>query len=420
MLGRSLRRIAVFFLVGSLDLACSEPTGGLGQSCAAAEDCAASETTCDTDQSICICTSDIACDDTSFCNSLGTCQKRLACGSNIDCSEGAFCNSISGRCLDESSGSSLSCGAASHCPLGTLCREGVCEEGCLADGDCELGEVCRDETCLASGSGQPTLCSNSDFCAYGEICDGNGQCQTDLRGPYCRACTDPTLANPFPCGTPLNRCLLDTREGGSRFCGVDCSGASDARGGCPSGFVCNDVVVLTRATCRNSAECRCLRSQMTLSTRTCSLPTPCEAIGAEACVEIGAPECNGGDLGGVADCIVAGGEAEGHCTCLADGDCSNGGRCIGGRCCSGTIRPEEGLQCVLGEGQTEGFCTCASDEDCGQDLCDAASGSCQLTGQSCTPGADDCAAIACVEGRCHIGRNCAPEEGLTCSQLTGS
>jgi hypothetical protein len=231
--------------------------------------------------------------------------------------------------------------------------------------------------------------------------------------------------NPNPCDDPRNFCLVNSQElgGFTNFCGVDCSLGQP----CPSGYDCRNVIVLTRSTCQSTAECRCDPNQISFASATCSLPTPCVPRGpdgqpdpdARSCVVEGAASCNGGASGGDADCVVPRGETQGNCTCAADADCPNGGTCVAGLCCGGDVRPEEDLRCVGGEGRVTGFCTCATDDDCGRDSCDPSSGSCRITGVPCVPGQNDCPPIACVNGGCLIGQNCAPEQGLACSEVSG-
>lgn len=403
--------------------ACSGNTVPVGI-CTNDSECTIPGTRCDLSQMQCVCATDEACDSESFCNSAGVCQKRTGCAITADCGAGTFCDIASGLCLQDPGEPGLGspCGLSSQCPYGTVCRDGTCQEGCFGNGDCPLGQICVDGFCFTGGPGE-RLCTDNNFCEYGDVCGTDNRCREDRRGPYCRGCSPRSSTNPNPCDDRRNFCLLNTQElgGFTNFCGVDCSTGQD----CPSGYGCSNIVVLTRSTCSNTAECRC-GGPVTFASATCSVAEPCRPTlpdgtpdpDAQSCVVAGAPACNGG-VEGQADCVVPVGQTSGNCTCASNSDCSEGGTCVAGLCCGGSVRPEEDLRCVGGEGRVTGFCTCATDDDCGGDSCDPVSGRCGITGVPCTPGQNDCPTISCINGGCLVGQNCAPQQGLSCSEVTG-
>ncbi len=399
---------------------------GTSERCDGDGDCAIAGTRCDLSQNRCVCVTDDACAADAFCNAAGVCQRRAGCAVTSDCSDGFFCDIASGACLPGASepGVGSACGLPSHCPFGTLCTDGRCEEGCVGDGDCPLGQVCFEGFCNTGRPGE-TICSNSSFCPFGQSCGSDNRCGPDRRGPYCRGCTVRTSMNPNPCDDPRNFCLVNSQEFGgfTNICGVDCSLGQS----CPSGYQCSNVIVLTQSVCGSTAECRCRGGEIRFSETTCSLPAPCTPTlpdgrpdpSGQRCAVAGLAACNGGEAGGPAQCVVPRGETTGNCTCRTSADCGQGGTCVEGLCCGGDVRDDPELRCVRGEDRVTGFCTCATDADCGRDSCDPSRGSCRISGVPCTPGAGDCPAIACVNGGCLIGQNCAPEQGLTCSELTG-
>ncbi|MCA9554820.1 MAG: hypothetical protein KC933_32620 [Myxococcales bacterium] len=411
---RSFSTIAALFALAASGCSSNTPSTGL---CTTDSECTLPGTRCDTGQGRCVCATDEACEADQFCNRAGVCQTLSGCTSNDDCrQEGTFCDRLSGQCL---SGPSLQlgslCGLASHCPYGSVCTDGKCSMGCFDDGDCVLGEACVDGTCQAG------VCSQDAFCDYVEKCD-DGVCKQDFRGPYCRGCTQRTAANPEPCDAPRNFCLINNRElgGFTQFCGVDCSLGQ----ACPNGFRCGGVVILTQQTCLGSAECQC-GGQVRYAEATCTVPSACNPRlpngdpdpNATACFVEGHPGCNGGVDGGPNTCVVTRGQTDGNCTCTADTECADGSTCTAGLCCAGSVRPER--ECVGGEGTVSGYCTCATDDDCPRDNCDGSRGACAISGKPCTPGNDDCGPIPCVDGGCLIGQNCAPEQGLACSEVLG-
>lgn len=393
-------------------------------SCESNLDCFAPGTRCDLEVRQCVCATDEACADGFFCNRAGLCQAIAGCLSNIDCPrEGTYCDAATGQCLP---GPSLqlgsTCGLASHCPFGTICTDGSCVAGCFDDGDCPLGQVCLDGSC-AGGDG---VCADDSFCGYGERCIDStspATCRVDRRGPYCQGCSFRTVMNPEPCDHPRNFCLINSLEasGFRSFCGVDCSLGQE----CPNGYDCHGVVILTEDVCTFNAQCRCDPRTIRFATATCTVAAACDPrnpdgtpdTNASACVFAGQRHCNGGVEGGPASCIVGKDQRFGNCTCATNDECGEGGICVDGVCCSGEIR--EDRDCAVGENRVSGFCTCATDDDCPRDACDGSRGACAITGQPCTPGADDCGPIPCVDGGCVIGANCAPLQGLSCSVVTG-
>ena len=387
-------------------LACSQGTPD--GTCLSDDDCPALGFRCNVAAGLCACASDEACDDGFFCNSSGVCQLQAGCSSNADCPETDFCDLDSGECLaGPPLELSAACGVASHCPFGSICEAGTCIAGCFSDGDCNLGEVCANGQCFG-GDG---ICSNKDFCEYGELCQQN-MCTRDFRGPYCRRCTQRTIQNPEPCDDPRNFCLINNRElgGFTQFCGTDCSLGQP----CPSGYGCNNVVILTESVCNNRAQCQC-DGPVRFATSTCTVATPCvPGMNSGSCVIDRQPDCNGG-ADGAAQCVVQQGQTVGNCTCVTDDDCDGDQVCTSGLCCGATVRPER--ECRGGEGTVSGFCSCAIDDDCPNNSCDGSRGAWSITGEPCTPGNGDCGPIPCVNGGCLIGQNCAPEAGLSCTDL---
>lgn len=375
--------------------------------CTADSDCTIPGTRCDDATGLCVCTTDEACEEGFFCNNAGVCQARSGCVVNADCAEGTFCDAATGKCLNgPPMGVGGACGLASHCPYGTICVTGSCAAGCYDDGDCPLGQICFEGQCATGDD----VCSNDDFCEYGELCK-DLSCTEDRRGPYCRGCTQRTAQNPVPCDHPRNFCLVNSLEAGGHqtICGVDCSLGQ----ACPNGYGCTGVVILTQDVCYNHAECQC--SGQPYFAGVCRLEQPCEPeMGSETCRVPDHPDCGEGTL-----CLVATGTTTGSCTCAGDDQCDGEDTCVSQLCCPSGSTVREDRECAVGENRVSGYCTCATDDDCPRDTCDATQGACAITGLPCTPGANDCGPIPCVNGGCLIGENCAPEQGLSCSVVGG-
>lgn len=408
-------RVALCFVAGLLLVVLCACTSSETSRCAVDADCPAGFR-CDVTLQQCVCASDEGCGPGSFCNRAGVCQRESGCQRNSDCPDDAFCDISSGNCLaGQPFIEEASCGLSSQCGPGLVCVDGLCVPGCFDAGDCPIGEVCREGSCVG-GFG---VCDISPDCEFGQVCDQIDEiCRNDVRGPYCRACTRRSAANPEPCDDPRNYCLVNNRElgGFTNFCGVDCSLGQP----CPSGYGCSGVVILTEARCFNSAECQCSGS-VTPAVASCNqpcdprLPDGSPDLNAPPCVFEGQPECNGGAAGGEASCIVQPRATSGICTCATDDDCRDGETCAAGLCCSGSVRTDR--ECRGGEGTTSGFCSCATDDDCPRNNCNGLRGVCELTGLPCVPGNNDCDPVPCINGGCLIGQNCAPAEGLACSDV---
>lgn len=413
-----LRTLAFLCAAAASLVGCkTEPT--IIDSCRDARDCRAGEV-CDVALGRCLCTLDEACEDGEFCNRAGNCQARAGCVDNSGCTQAnTFCDILSGECLlGPAEVLDASCGLVSHCPIGSICTTGQCVAGCHDDGDCALGLLCIEGQC----TGGEGLCRTDDFCEYQERCVGS-QCARE-RGPYCRGCSPlATPNNPDPCDHPRNFCLVNSAEAGGSpyFCGVDCSLGQP----CPNGYGCNGVLILTDGRCRSNVQCRCQPGTDYLATLTssCSLPAPCDPVqpngqpdpDAVFCLDDGHAACPGSEeVPGF--CLVRRGARSGNCGCATDAECGEGGTCVSGVCCSGRVRTDR--SCFANEGAVSGFCSCGTDDDCPTDICDGASSTCALTGLPCTPGNNDCGPLACIDGACLIGQNCAPSEGLACSELT--
>lgn len=348
----------------------------------------------------CVCANNLACPSTDagpmFCNPQGLCQSQVGCFSNADCNvAGLYCDTQAGLCV-----TGPACGSDIDCPIGQVCNQQLCVAGCRSNGDCPLTDggavvpcVCANDTecqcppvdagvadpasydrslCTIGQCNANTCAGDTSVCPYNDSCVGGGDggglstCQTDPRDTVlCQNCsyspgTDDTGCSGIP---GANFCLLDLANptGATTYCGVDCSEGQ----GCPSGYECDDVIVLTSSICTSDLSCS---------------PT-----------------------GGTCDAAAP----DGGSGCPVDTICDSVGTSASGRC---------GGFCVKAEGETGGFCTCVEDSDCPQAACDPTSLTCPISQIPCALGSS--CPISCVDfggGRgCYIGRNCAPTHGLSC------
>ena len=343
----------------------------------------------------CLCSNDQACPQDagpSFCNPAGQCQTKVGCLSNADCGGQSVCDTKLGLCVPPGS-----CGADPDCTLGSVCAadpatpaQTTCMPGCHSNGDCPLGQPCvcasgaecacpptdggfldparYDRTQCEIGTCRADTCANdTSLCPYNQNCvgsdGGSSTCQPDPRlGVLCQNCMGSVAGQ--ACGLPgsqgANFCLIDPHAS-NLFCGVDCSQGQS----CPSGYECDDIIILTQNLCSTNQDC---------------------APSKIACD----PQIDAG-------------------ICPSDSRCAGSG--ASGACAG---------YCVIGEGNPQGFCTCVTDSDCPKDVCDTTSRRCSISQQPCDPSSPaTCGSIiSCVdfagERGCFIGRNCAPSQGLHC------
>jgi hypothetical protein len=355
--------------------------GTTTRGCQQDEDCGspASGFRCEQETGVCYCRTDEGCSRRQFCNTAGFCQDRSGCTRSSDClGSGLFCDTTTGTCLSEGR-----CSTDLHCRIGQVCDmgRGLCREGCRTAGDCN-GTACACDGgpcgCSATTAAElaacpigvcdPSFCESERFCRFGEKCEvrpdageERAQCFSDfdpVRRPYCSTCT--WGGGTEVCGRGANYCLVDTRNPGNSYCGVDCSAGQT----CPRGYGCKDVIVVQ-------------------SVWGCSADRP---------------SCQRTNI-----------------ACQSDSGCPRGSVCAGAEdggsgFCTGV--------CRLKEGDPIGFCSCVVDEDCVQETCSA--GECTISRKACV-NSEDCRPIRCVEfgasRGCLIGQNCAPTEGLSCLEV---
>ncbi|MCB9648792.1 MAG: hypothetical protein H6730_19645 [Deltaproteobacteria bacterium] len=327
----------------------------------------------------CRCTTDDACTGEAFCNAAGICQLRPGCQSNQDCAAGTFCHLEAGRCIADGT-----CGADLHCGPGEVCEAAACEPGCREDADCPLFAICE-----RAGEGLGTCvqerCRSNAACPLGHRCVGE-RCYYEQNQSLCAECEAQG-----DCPGQADSCLVNNsydrarpERGPERFCGPDCGADPEL---CPSGYACQDVVVLTTAPCEDDAACN----------------------------------------GGGRRCLKREGDAVGLCTCARDYDCAYEvvppscaflGFCLypPGRLCGTDLDCESTPVCgpYGAGGAMECFNvpgrSCISAQAC---LCQ--DGACINTGRPCSSGAE--CNPPCIDGGCVLGMACAPEPGLYCPDL---
>lgn len=377
--------LAAATLAGMIGFACnSEPE--FRALCSSDEECVElngrPDWVCDRERGRCACRTDDACADQEHCEPLGGgdgyCHPNRLCEWNDDCERGEFCDIASSICRRSGCSLDLQCGQGEVCDLFTS----TCIPGCRSDGDCGYRDVCicdgadGPEGCVCDaeteegrrscqrGTCMAETCTKDSHCEWGQICVDDPDpenplkiCINDPRGPFCDICPIEPGNAYSNCEGIANYCLTD-QTGGPPFCGVSCADGQS----CPNGFRCSDVLVTTSASCGSDAAC-----------------VPHESF---------APDCE------------------------TDDDCTDPeGRCVEGKCAG---------FCMVREGGVLGWCSCVADEECPNQTCSG--GTCTVSGHRCQNDSDCRDKIFCHVGQagigyCKIGENCAPTEGVACSEV---
>lgn len=375
---------------------------------------------CEVESGLCLCSDDRGCGPNETCNAVGRCQANSGCASNADCCDGEavcdnfFCDVTTAQCLSvlecQPDEGELCCTLDSQCPFAHVCNtfDQRCIPGCRNDGDCILGDGCVGAS-LTGGLGQCEAgkCTANNQCGYGELCNlETGSCVFDSRGPYCAGCSGGASSD--DCGDPANYCLVNTNDPTrqSEYCGVDCSQGQP----CPFGYSCNNVRIVPSTESCIAPE-TCDRDDPADPSGVCSRHPGQTCTIAEDCPE-GSPgsNCPRAEVG---NCLLDQTRA-----CAQDAECCDDpSACPEGSCVKQV--------CLGGEGDSFGYCSCTRDLDCprdectGADLSDPASpvpGYCRVSGHRCYEDID-CDVIACVNGGCLIGKNCAPANDRSCADI---
>lgn len=298
----------------------------------------------------------------SFCNLDSECEKgfkcdrelhQCVCTSDKSCPPSLFCNAFTGQCTS------------------TLI-------GCAADSDCQ----------------DPT----TQYCQV-----ATHTCHT--RKSYCESCTTDA-----ECGTPADKCLLDSTLN-EKFCGKACKTDAD----CANGSSCQTIS--GNKTCWPTVvTCRQIRGCNPDSGQTCTQNTDCTQGTDQICDKV-----QGSCVARVSTCpygTVCGkdtSQCEAACTqdsdCNADPKCQNGPcRCTNSQCepisvCSTDTDCPAGKVCVLPPGATTGECgaECTTDQDCPQGEVCSSIGSRSVCKAGCNTNADCPLSANCSAGQCVPG-----------------
>ena len=397
---------------GTTCQAAQTPSGGNAQACLVAPGVPDLCTFCTSGQDclsgICLTTGR-----QNYCSS--ACTGNDQCGAGYECYE-QYCAPSGSACP------AAQCEGAWHCPQGYACMGGMCTATGKTGDRCEVSLYC--EPCsLCIGTYSEAFCRS--------CCGGSGQ------GGSCNACNTAGCASGGSClsledesGQPLadQVCV----PAGSGAC-VACSGDGDCMPGL--GCISGRCHAACNASASNACDARACGAAPGTSQAVCACTDEVASVG-QSCGELGGSlricgygavcvgrpatcrmPCSGGCaanqscqvVDGQSVCVTERREGGTCGACRADGTCSDGLRCLGGRCFEAcTLESSTCVTaCVAVEGNT-GVCGCVEDQQ-------VAGGPCGLswdTPYACVAGA------VCADGTCRqpcgAGDTCTGE--ATCEE----
>lgn len=290
---------------------------------------------------------------------------------------------------------------------------------CSSDEDCPENFYCDTLTGLCKCANDQA-CDPDEYCAPDGTCKRRMSCDNNLDCPADTFC-DTTTGNCIE----LGKCTQDTH--------------------CPFGEICSDTYFRCIPGCRTSGDCplgevcheeKC-REGMCEDKTYCDVGQLCDAATQTCYDDDRGPYCAHCTSSSIYQphqcgpgpnfCLIPSGDLTAPLYCGIDcrlgQPCPNGYECYSVRivytseACRADEECESG-ECGKKEGEEWGFCLCTRDEHCPQDYCDEFNMECRTTRRPCTPGGNECdRPIYCIDGKCHIGYNCKPKEGLRCFDL---
>lgn len=305
----------------------------------------------------------------------------IACGVQGDCPGTMSCSPLLHRCVQ---GAEPNCSRHQDCPLGQICAEGACVEGCLETGDCGLDRDCVDGRCQPPGT-----CTTDAICPIGTRCAAaTGRCEvTAETSQLCERCEANLCLTDADCGPGVicDRPDLDL-YGECQDCGA--GGDCFARSG--------ETVCTTDAQC--PAGTWCLGIECALGGDRCG------AAGLGACEVQGPPDPPAAE--GLGRCALG---VCGTRSCASKGCAPLGGELPGYPC-------PRGYECtdIVARPNT-GACT--QDSQCSSGQCRRLNEASDLMLCACAGDADCPTGSTCQNGGCLQYRACLPSVGLSCGDL---
>ncbi len=304
------------------------------------------------------------------------------------------CAPATGQCEAAAAPDGTSCTDDDPCTIDDRCIRGLCEPG--QPPDCDDDNPCTDDLCSPSGAcahdpaAEPRGCEDGDPCTGPDVC-ADGAC---VPGP------EVVCESALPCASGLCApgvgCQLVPNDGAPCEDGDFCTAGDACSGGlCAPGApaFCDDGNPCTSETCEPATGC----AVQPLDGAPCDDGNPCTE--SDSCLD---GQCRGSDV----------------CECNSPADCApyeDGNPCNGTLTCDVSALP---YRCVVDPGSVV-QCEPDGDTTCRQNVCDPASGTCDLAarneGVACDD-ADPCTVDSrCAAGSCSGGAQLACDDGNPCT-----
>ncbi len=363
----------------------------------------------------------------SGCCSGGTCYPPGQVNCGIGGSACVFCDPITSDSCNAQGfcacGAGLACAPGQHCQNGACsCDAASCPNGCCGNNFCETPAANPDGGTASSSS----LCGKAGrACAAcdpvrADTCTSSGVCACGA-GPSCdlgQKCANGTcVCDPANCAGCCSSDGLSCRSGNLD---TECGRGGFNCQACPTGQSCTDG----RCSDCNPSTCGgcCLGSSCRQPT-----PGPCPTDGSPCICGANAASCHS-----CATTVTDTCNANGMCGCGANGPCTPGQRCIGGRCFCDAVSCPTGC-CANGQctqpsasqcgtaGSSCFACSAVLANNCGSDgSCRCGSGPACVSGQRCLSSGCVCDAVSCRSGCCNANAQCLTPGLNNCGAMGSS
>ncbi len=334
-----------------------------------------------------------ACDDANACTVGDTCLGQTCVGAIRTCDDGDPCTADgcdpASGCTTPAGNDGASCTDTNACTAEDACANGVCKGSPVV---CNDGNPCTDDACdVALGCVAPfntascddgVACTHTDTCVDGNCrgaptngdCDDSNPCTVDtcnaLTGCVSAAGDDGAVCSDGNACTNSDACLGGQCLAGSPTACLDVACNTVACD--PESGLCVYTPFANHTPCEDGNACTLADA---CQTGACVAGTPAVCVG-KACNTV---TCN--PLTGACDYVAIADDV----TCDDANACTNGDRCTGGTCQSGSP-------------------TSCEDRMCNTVACNTTTGACDYTPVADTTGCDDgnaCTTVdTCAQGAC--------------------
>ncbi len=422
-----------------------------GRSCSV-DSCDPASGECSHDLSGCGCNSDLDCDDSNLCTD-DSCNMDTGLCSNVaddtnSCNDGNACTGDDVCAAGQCTGQAIVCNDENPCTddmcdPATGCYYPPDDSNFCADGDlCDGNETCAGGQCMP---GTPTDCSDGRSCSVDSCDPASGECSHDLSGCGCNSdldCEDENPCTDDSCNMDTGLCSNVANDANSCDDGNACTDPDHCSASRCTGWtvVCNDENPCTDDMCDPATGCVYPPNDnnMCADGDLCNGNEICQS---GECLPGTPTDCSDGRTCSLDSCYPPSGECFhdlSGCGCNSDLDCEDENPCTDDSCnmdtglCSNVANDanscDDGNACTDPDHCSNATCmglsvVCNDENPCTQDVCDAETG-CQYTpddslacgdGDLCN-GQETCQNGECVAGEamlCSDGRSCSVDDCIS-------